>query len=152
MVILLFVASFLLALAVSYVISRLFRESAEAILSRFFAKHVSAVVAKYLQLVIVFVGVSNGTRIRLLEDYIDAPPWNRPEMAAQLTKEVWALSIYHTLVDLLQGILWLLLLSAFLAFAALSYLRRSNMKGLLAEKEHGNGTEGEDPSYRSARI
>jgi len=35
MVILLFVASFLLALAVSYRISRLFRESAEAILSRF---------------------------------------------------------------------------------------------------------------------
>jgi hypothetical protein len=38
MVILPFVASFLLALAVSYVTSRLFRESAEAILSRFFAK------------------------------------------------------------------------------------------------------------------
>jgi hypothetical protein len=74
MVILRFVASFLLALAVSYVISRLFRESAEAILSRLFAKHVSAVVAKYLQLVIVFLGVSSGTRIRLLEVYIDAPP------------------------------------------------------------------------------
>jgi hypothetical protein len=145
MVILPFVASFLLALAVSYVTSRLFRESAEAILSRFFAKHLSAVVAKYLQLVIVFVGVSSGARIRLLEDYINAPPWNRPEMAAQLTQEVWALSIYHTLVDLLQGIVWLLLVLAFLAFAARSYPRRSNMKGLLAEKEHGNGTEARGP-------
>src|ERR1700751_5198272 len=151
MVILLFVASFLLALAVSYMTSRLFRES--AILSRFFAKHLSAVVAKYFQLVIVFPGVSSGTRIRLLEVYIDAPHWNRPEMAAQLTQEVWALGIYHTLVDLLQGIVWLLLLLAFPGFAALSYLGRSNMKGLLAEKERGNGTEARGPvAYPSARI
>jgi hypothetical protein len=73
-----------------------------------------------LQFVVLFVGVSSGTRIRLLQDYIDAPPWNRPEMAAQLTQEVWALSIYHTLVDLLQGIVWLLVVFVFLAFAALS--------------------------------
>lgn len=135
MVITLFVVSFALALAVSYFISKLFRESAEGILSRFFAKHVSAAAAKYLQLVIVFVGVTSGTRIRLLQDYIDSPAWDRPGMAAQLTQEVWALSIYHTLVDMLQGIVWLLVVFAFLAYAALVYARRSNIRGLLAEKE-----------------
>jgi hypothetical protein len=46
------------------VISKLFRKSAEGILSRFFAKHVSAVFAKYLQFVIVFVGVSSGTEAK----------------------------------------------------------------------------------------
>ena len=74
MVILLFTASFLLSLAVSYVISKLFRESVEGFLSRFFARHLSAVAAKYLQFVIVFVGVTSGTRIHRLQDYIDAPP------------------------------------------------------------------------------
>ena len=76
MVITLFVDSFALALAVSYFISKLFRESAEGFLSRFFAKHVSTAAAKYLQLVIVFVGVTGGTRIRLLQDYIDSPAWD----------------------------------------------------------------------------
>jgi hypothetical protein len=135
MVILLFSASFLLALAVSYVISKLFRESAEGFLSRFFRKHVSAAAAKYLQFVIVFVGVTSGTRIRLLQDYIDAPAWDRPGLAAQLTQEVWALSIYHTLVDLFEGIVWLLVVFAFLALAARFYLRRSNMNSLLADTE-----------------
>jgi hypothetical protein len=79
--------------------------------------------------------------------------WNRPEIAAQLAQEVWALSIYHTVVDLLQGI-WLLAVFAFLAFAALSYLRRPNMNGLLAEKEHAVSLRRRrrDPSYRPARI
>jgi uncharacterized metal-binding protein len=141
MVILLFTASFLLSLAVSYVISKLFRESAEGFLSRFFARPLSAAAAKYLQFVIVFVGVTSGTRIHLLEDYIDAPPWNRPDLAAQLTQEVWALSIYHTLVDLLYGIVWLLVVFAFLALAALFYLRRSNMTSLLAKPEPEGATE-----------
>lgn len=44
-----------------------------------------------------------------------------------------------------QRIVWLLVVFAFLAFAALSYLRRSNMKGLLAQKEHGSGTEAKGP-------
>ena len=74
MVILLFTASFLLSLAVSYVIAKLFRESAEGFLSRFFARPLSAAAAKYLEFVIVFVGVTSGTRIHLLQDYIDAPP------------------------------------------------------------------------------
>jgi hypothetical protein len=39
----------------------------------------------------------------------------------------------------------LLVVLAFLAFAALSYLRRSNIKGLLAEKEHGSGAEAKGP-------
>ena len=83
----------------------------------------------------MFVGVTGGTRIRLLQDYIDAPAWDRPGLAAQLTQELWALSIYHTLVDLFEGIVWLLVVFAFLALAARFYLRRSNRNSLLADTE-----------------
>ena len=145
MVILLFTASFLLSLAVSYVIAKLFRESAEGFLSRFFARPLSAAAAKYLEFVIVFVGVTSGTRIHLLQDYIDAPPWNRPELAAELTQEVWALSIYHTLVDLFYGIVWLLVVFAFLALAALFYLRRSHWTSLLAKPEPAGAPEESGP-------
>jgi len=64
-------------------------------------------------------------------------------MAAQLTQEVWALSIDHTLVDLFQGIVWLLVTVAFLAFAAFVYLERSNMAGLLAERKNAGAKEKE---------
>ena len=96
--------------------------------------------AKYLQFVTVFVGVASGTRIRLLEGHIDAPSRNRAQLASQLTQHVWALSIYHTLVALLQSIVWLLVVFACLAFAALCYLRRSHIKSLLAESEDPIGT------------
>jgi hypothetical protein len=42
-----------------------------------------------------------------MEDYVGAPTWNRPDLGAQLTPEVWAL--YHTFIDSLLGIVWLLL-------------------------------------------
>ena len=93
----------------------------------------------------MFVGVTSGTRIHRLQDYIDAPPWNRPELAAQLTQEVWALSIYHTLVDLFYGIVWLLVVFAFLALAALFYLRRSHRTSLLAKPEPAGAAEESGP-------
>jgi hypothetical protein len=85
MVILLFSASFLLALAVPMSSQSCSESPPRGFSSRFFAKHLSAAAAKYFEFVIVFVEVTSGTRIRLLEDYIDAPAWNRPELAAQLT-------------------------------------------------------------------
>lgn len=105
MVLILFVLSFGLALEVSYAMGRICRDVSEPILSRFFAKNPSRLIAKYLQLVVVVVGVSCGTRIRLMEDYVGAPSWNRPDLAEQLTPEFWAVALYHTFVDSLLGIL-----------------------------------------------
>src|SRR5215469_14713361 len=98
MVILLFSASFLLASR--FAMSSQSYSDSPPISSRFFRKSPQPAAAKYFEFVIVFVGMPSGTRIRLLENYIDAPAWTRPELAAQLSQEVWARSIYHTLVDL----------------------------------------------------
>jgi len=134
MVVGLFLVSFLLALAVSYAVSEICKETVEPILNRFLARNVSMWAAKYLQLAVVLVGVSNGTRVRLLEDYMGAPSWNKPELVSQLTPELWAIALYHTFIDALFGIVWLVIVFMFLAWAAVMFLRRSNMRGLLANR------------------
>lgn len=90
MVVISFVVSFLLALALSYGVSKLCKDAVEAIANHFLAKNISAGAARYLQLAIVLVGVPSGTRVRLLEDYISASAYYKPELAAQLTPELWA--------------------------------------------------------------
>jgi hypothetical protein len=82
----------------------------------------------------VFVGVKNGTRIRLLQDYIDAPAWNRPGPAAQLTLEFWRFRSTTPLSISFEGIVRLVVF-AFLALVARFYLRRSKMNSLLANTE-----------------
>jgi hypothetical protein len=142
-VLILFVLSLGLALGVSYAMGRICRDVLEPILSRFFTKNPSMLMAKYLQLVVVVVGVSCGTRIRLIEDYVGAPSWNRRDLAEQLTPEFWAVALYHTFVDSLLGILWLLLILGLLFATALIVLRRSNtsLKWLLSEQERTRETQ-----------
>jgi len=141
MVVILFVVSFLLALGVSYGVSKLSRDAVEAIANRFLAKNISAGAAKYLQFAIILVGISNGTRVRLLEDYISAPAYNKPELAAQLTPELWAIAMYHTIVDALLGIAWLLAAFALIAMFVVIAIRRSNMTWLLAGHEEDRPTD-----------
>lgn len=135
MVVILFVVSFLLALALSYGVSKLCKDAVEAIANHFLARNISAGAARYLQLAIILVGVSSGTRVRLLEDYISAPAYYKPELAAQLTPELWAIALYHTVVDTLLGVAWLLVAFALIAMFVVIAIRRSNMTWLLAGHE-----------------
>jgi len=141
MVVILFGVSFLLALALSFGVAKLCRDPVEAISNHFLAKNISAGAAKYLQLAIVLAGVSSGTRVRLLEDYISAPAYNKPELAAQLTQELWAIALYHTIVDALLGIAWLLAVFALLAMFVVISIRRSSMIWLLAGHDDERPTD-----------
>ena len=141
MVVILFVASFLLALALSFGVSKLCRDPVEAIANHFLAKNISAGAAKYLQLAIVLVGVSSGTRVRLLEDYISAPAYNKPELAAQLTPELWAIALYHTVVDALLGSRGCWSSSRFIAMFVVIAIRRSSMTWLLAGHDEDRPTD-----------
>ncbi len=146
MIVILFVVSFLLALGVAYGVSKISKDAVQAILNRFLAKNIGTATAKYLQLVIVLVGVSSGTRVQLLQDYINAPTWSKPEMAAQVTQELWAIAMYHTFVDTLLGIVWLLVAFAFLAICVVIAIRRSSMTWLLAGHEEDRSLEGPRPA------
>ena len=144
----LFALSFLLAIGVSYAMGRVCRDISEPILSRFFARNPSILVAKYLQFVVLVVGVSSGARIRLLEDFVGAPSWNRPDLTEQLTPEVWALALYHTFIDSLLGIAWLLFILGLVFATALIVLRRSgntSLKWLLSERERGKSAPRTEP-------
>ncbi|HTP68725.1 MAG TPA: hypothetical protein VMJ35_07470 [Dongiaceae bacterium] len=135
MVLLLFVLSFSLALGVAWGMGRICRDVSEPFLCRFFAQHPSLLAAKYLQFIVIVVGVISGARIRLLEDYAGAPSWNQPELSQQLTPEFWAVALYHTFIDTLLGILWLLVALSFLTGMTYFFARRSKMARLLSERE-----------------
>lgn len=135
MVVILFEVSFLLALGLSFGMAKLCKNPVEAISNHSLAKNISAGAAKYLQLAIALAGVSRGARVRLLQEYMGAPAYNKPELAAQLTQELWAIALYHTIVDALLGIAWLLAVSALLAMFVVIAIRRSRMTWLLAGHE-----------------
>jgi hypothetical protein len=115
----LFAASFVLALALSITIAWVSREAIDSILRRFVAdRAVRAGFEKYIRLAIVVVGISGGTRVRVLQEYLAASDLNKEAMAAQLTQEFWALEIYRAVVGTLEAIALLLLVCIFLALIA----------------------------------
>ena len=124
MFIALFGASFVLALALSATIAWLSREAIDAILRRFV---VDAVVRrgfeKYIRFAIVVVGISSGTRVKPLQEYLGAADWNKAALRAALTQEFWTLELYRTVMGTLEGVAGLLLLCIFLALIAPAVLR-----------------------------
>jgi len=120
----LFAASFLLALVLSATIAWLSREAINTILRRFV---VDPVVCrgfeKYIRFAIVVVGISGGTRVKPLQEYISAAEWNKPALQAALTQEFWTLELYRTVMGTLEGVAGLLLLCIFLALMAPAVLR-----------------------------
>lgn len=129
MLIALFGASFLLALALSATIAWLSREAMDAVLRRFVVDPVvRGGFEKYLRFAIVVVGISSGTRAKALQEYIAAAEWNKPTLQAALTQEFWTLELYRTVMGTLEGVAGLLLLCIFLALIAPAVLRMLNVE------------------------
>ena len=128
MFVLLFVASFVLSLGISAVVAWGSKEPIESILYHFFPVNASLALSKYLRLAIVLIGVSSGSRIHLLEEYLAASPANKIEMASLLTQEFWVLEFYRTAVGAIEGILWLLLLFSFCVFVIYFVMRKAKLR------------------------
>lgn len=128
MFIVLFLATFLLAFAISSGVAWAGKEPIEGILHHFFSLNVTAAMSKYLRLAIVLIGVSSGARIRVLEEYISASPANKLQMTDALTQEFWVVELYRTCITTLEGILWLLLLFSLVVLAAYWMMRKSALK------------------------
>src|SRR5436305_875185 len=110
MFIALFAASFVLALVLSATLAWLSREAMDAILRRFVVDPVvRGGFEKYIRFAIVVVGISSGTRVRPLQEYISAADWNKPALQAALTQEFWTLELYRTVMGTLEGVAGLLL-------------------------------------------
>jgi ABC-type xylose transport system permease subunit len=128
MFVVLLAGSFVLALAISITVAWLFAKPMDGILHRYVGDKISVTLSKYIRFAIVVIGISAGTRVRPLEEYIAAPPYNKAALAASLTQEYLALELYRTFVETLQGIAWMLFVVAVVATIVLFIVRRTNPK------------------------
>ena len=140
MFVLLFAVSVIVVLGLAFGVSLIFRRMTESVLSRHLAESVSHATAKYLQIAILLAGVSSGARIHLLKDYLNTPAYNADALQAQMTTGLWGLALYNTATDALLGILWLMIVFAFLAAVAVAFIRRSKIRWLLSERQEIRGS------------
>jgi hypothetical protein len=110
--------TFLVALLVCYIVSRLFNDSIYKILKLIVPEAINEAWLKYIKFAIYVVGISGGVRVWDLEKYITSRYDNRE--IVQLTAERWTLEIYRTLIGSLQSIATVLLI--FFIFTLIAYV------------------------------
>jgi hypothetical protein len=140
MFVFLFVVSVIVACGLAFGVSLIFRRMTETVLARYLADNVSHATAKYLQIAILLAGVCGGARIQLLRDYLNTPAYNIDALNAQMKPALWTMAMYNTATDSLLGILWLMILFAFLATVAVAFIRRSKIRWLLPERQDIRGS------------
>ena len=119
MFITLLIVTFIIALAVSAIVARVFAAPIQNILKRIITEDISVAWQKYMTFAIYVVGISSGVRIWALEKYIT--PEARPDGSTLvLNTDRWVLEVYRTIIETLQGIAWLLLI--FFIFALIAYV------------------------------
>jgi hypothetical protein len=111
-------ASFVVALLVSAVLSRIFRNPVAGILRRIIAEDIYRVWSQYMQFAIYVVGISGGVRVWDLEKYLNPRDANNPALV--LNGDRWVLEIYRTFIGTIQSVAWLLLV--FFIFTMLAYV------------------------------
>ncbi|HKH83210.1 MAG TPA: hypothetical protein VKA25_05980 [Gemmatimonadales bacterium] len=114
----LLMVTFVIALLVSFLVSRLFYKPIRQILARLVPEDLTGAWHRYLTFAIYVVGISGGVRIWSLEQYI--LPRSREEPALVLTSDRWTFELFRTVIGTLQSLAWLLLV--FFIFALLAYV------------------------------
>ncbi len=147
----LLIVTFLLALGVSLGVAWVFAKPLELVLQRLVRIELTAARSRYLRFTMIVIGVTSGTRIHPLEQYINAPPWTKETLKAGLTQEYWAAELYHTVSDSITGIAWLLLLIVvigLIAFTKLSKKTQQPSEGMTNEEKLAAA----DPRNRVTKI
>lgn len=111
--------TFLIALAVSCIVVRMFRKPIDAILARIISDQISAAWSRYLRFAMYVTGISSGVNLWKIEQYITAPQLKDGRIV-ELTKVRWVLEVYRTVIETLQGIAWMLLV--FFVFALIAFV------------------------------
>ncbi|MBI4446050.1 MAG: hypothetical protein HY645_09070 [Acidobacteria bacterium] len=133
--------TFLVALLVSFVVSRLFLNATGTILQRILSDPIYMAWVRYLMFAIYVVGISSGVRIWELERYINPTlSGERTRPLLVLNADRWVLELYRTTIGALQGIAWLLLVFFILALIGFVVVRLGEMK--YGSKRVGSGGEG----------
>jgi hypothetical protein len=114
----LLVVTFLVAVAASAVVARLFSRPIGTILDRLVSKEMAHAWVRYLMFAIYVTGISGGVRIWDLEKYITAQGPDRDVIV--LNQDRWILEIYRTVIQTLQSTAWMLLV--FFVFSLIAYV------------------------------
>ncbi|MFZ0392107.1 MAG: hypothetical protein WAN36_16720 [Calditrichia bacterium] len=118
--------TFIIAAAVSVLISKLFEKPITRILERIISDDIGIAWVTYLKFAIIVVGISGGVRIWQLEQYI--APGRENIVPPALNLDRWTLEIYRTIIGSLQSLAWLLLVFFLVALIAYVIVRGQEMK------------------------
>ncbi len=114
----LLLVTFVIALLVSVLVTRLFHRPSRQILVRLVPEDLTGAWHRYLTFAIDVEAISGGVRIWSLEQYI--LPRGRNEPALVLTTDRWTFEVFRTVIGTLQSLAWLLLV--FFVFALIAYV------------------------------
>jgi hypothetical protein len=121
MFLLLLLATFAVALGVSFAVMWLFTKPIDSVLRRIIADEISVAWSKYMKFAILVVGVSSGVPVHDLERYVTATLGGREiQSAASLNFDRWIFELYRAAIEALQGIAWMLLV--FFVFALIVFV------------------------------
>lgn len=111
--------TFIVSLAVCFIVVQMFRKAIDSILDRIISDAISRTWSKYLRFAIYVTGISSGVNLWKIEQYITAPQCKDAKIV-ELTESRWVLEVYRTIIETLQGIAWMLLV--FFVFALIAFV------------------------------
>lgn len=118
MFITLLAVTFIIAFAVSFIVTVIFKKPLDSILQRIVDEDIGKAWSRYLTFAIYVVGISAGVRVWDLEKYIT--PLKKDTEIIVLNLDRWILEVYRTIIGTLQGIAWMLLV--FFVFSLIAYV------------------------------
>jgi len=116
MIIFLFIATFVISLAVSFLVVALFNKSIESILKRVVPDEISYAWLRYMRFAIFVFGIGGGVRVWEMEKYLT--PQESTKEVIELSAYRWILEIYQTIISTLQSTAGILL--AFFIFGLIA--------------------------------
>jgi hypothetical protein len=118
------------ALLTSAIVVLFFRKSIRQILDRIIGESIAEGWQRFLLFAIYVVGVSSGVQIWKLEQYVHPQPVGPEGRQATLTLDAssMGLEIYRTIIQVLQGVAWALLVFFVVALIAFAITRRAEAK------------------------
>jgi hypothetical protein len=120
------------ALLTSATVVLFFKKPIRQILDRIIGEEIAGGWQRFLLFAIYVVGISSGVQIFKLEQYLHAPDGPGPDGATRLPLALDAasmgLEVYRTIIQVLQGIAWALLVFFVVALVAFAIVRRGEAK------------------------
>lgn len=135
MFLLLLVTTLGVALFTSAIVVFFFKKPIRQILDRIIGEEIAQGWQRFLLFAVYVVGVSSGVQIWKLEQYVHPQPTGPEGRSVTLTLDTpsMALEVYRTIIQVLQGIAWALLVFFVVALIAFAITRR-------AETRRGDGS------------